>query len=90
MIVTNNLSATNTTGSGRSQHKYIYFTLVLSPLNTLLTILDFMDLPFYRFRSSNEPDIWLEVGSISLGPLIVEAAVSLSNADHNLHLVQHR
>uniref|UniRef100_A0A0A9WZW5 Fragile site-associated protein C-terminal domain-containing protein n=1 Tax=Lygus hesperus TaxID=30085 RepID=A0A0A9WZW5_LYGHE len=61
MIVTNHLSATNTTGSGRSQHK-----------------------------SSNEPDIWLEVGSVSLGPLIFEAAVSLSNTDHNLHLVQHR
>ncbi|CAH1406051.1 unnamed protein product [Nezara viridula] len=61
VIVTNHLSATNTTGSGRSQHK-----------------------------SSNEPDIWLEVGSISLGPLIIEAAVSLSNTDHNLHLVQHR
>ncbi|BES96456.1 Fragile site-associated protein C-terminus [Nesidiocoris tenuis] len=61
MIVTNHLSATNTTGSGRSQYK-----------------------------STNEPDIWLEVGSISLGPLIIEAAVSLSNTDHNLHLVQHR
>ncbi|CAB0018125.1 unnamed protein product [Nesidiocoris tenuis] len=61
MIVTNHLSATNTTGSGRSQYK-----------------------------SNNEPDIWLEVGSISLGPLIIEAAVSLSNTDHNLHLVQHR
>ncbi|XP_014242068.1 uncharacterized protein KIAA1109 isoform X2 [Cimex lectularius] len=61
MIITNQLSATNTTGSGRSQHK-----------------------------CNNEPDVWLEVGSISLGPLILEAAVSLSNTDHNLHLVQHR
>ncbi|KAK9502019.1 hypothetical protein O3M35_012630 [Rhynocoris fuscipes] len=61
LIVTNHLSATNTTGSGRSQHK-----------------------------SASEPDVWLEVGSVSLGPLILEAAVSLSNTDHNLHLVQHR
>uniref|UniRef100_A0A1B6DJ95 Bridge-like lipid transfer protein family member 1 C-terminal domain-containing protein n=2 Tax=Clastoptera arizonana TaxID=38151 RepID=A0A1B6DJ95_9HEMI len=35
-------------------------------------------------------ELWLEVGSVSFGPLIVEAAASLSNTDQNLHLVQHK
>lgn len=35
-------------------------------------------------------ELWLEVGSISLGPLVVEAAMSLPAPEHNLHLVQHR
>lgn len=40
--------------------------------------------------ASDGNDIWLEVGTISLGPLILEAAVSLSCTDKNLHLVQHK
>ncbi|XP_065331514.1 bridge-like lipid transfer protein family member 1 isoform X1 [Cloeon dipterum] len=35
-------------------------------------------------------DSWLEIGSISLGPLIVEAAMSLSSPEQSLHLVQHK
>lgn len=35
-------------------------------------------------------ELWLEVGSVSLGPLVVEAAMSLAIPEHNLHLVQHR
>lgn len=34
--------------------------------------------------------MWLEVGSASLGPFILELASSLSDSDKNLHLVQHR
>ncbi|KAF4529366.1 hypothetical protein B566_EDAN016815, partial [Ephemera danica] len=37
---------------------------------------------------SSEP--WLEVGSVSLGPLVVEAAISLSCPEHSLHLIQHK
>jgi len=33
---------------------------------------------------------WLEVGSISLGPLVIEAAMSLSSPEQSLHLVQHK
>ncbi|XP_046668210.1 transmembrane protein KIAA1109 homolog isoform X3 [Homalodisca vitripennis] len=43
-----------------------------------------------RSGTGENSDLWLEVGSISLGPLIVEAAVSLSSTDRNLHLVQHK
>ncbi|PSN42917.1 hypothetical protein C0J52_12026 [Blattella germanica] len=35
-------------------------------------------------------ELWLEVGSVTLGPLVVEAAMSLPTPEHNLHLVQHR
>jgi hypothetical protein len=35
-------------------------------------------------------DIWLEVGSISLGPVVLEAAISLPTPEHNLHLVQNK
>lgn len=34
--------------------------------------------------------MWLEVGSASLGPFILELASSLSDSDKNLHLVQHK
>ncbi|XP_050533025.1 transmembrane protein KIAA1109 homolog isoform X6 [Daktulosphaira vitifoliae] len=39
---------------------------------------------------SDNQDIWLEIGSTSLGPLILELASSLSDSDKNLHLVQHK
>jgi len=35
-------------------------------------------------------ELWLEVGAVSFGPLVVEAAISLSTPVQNLHLVQHR
>ncbi|XP_026670200.1 transmembrane protein KIAA1109, partial [Ceratina calcarata] len=35
-------------------------------------------------------DIWLEVGSVGLGPVILEAAISLPTPEHNLHLVQNK
>jgi hypothetical protein len=35
-------------------------------------------------------EIWLEVGSVSFGPLVVEAAISLPSPQHSLHLVQHK
>nr|XP_018906485.1 PREDICTED: uncharacterized protein KIAA1109 isoform X3 [Bemisia tabaci] len=57
-------SNTNTTGSGRSQHR--------GP------------------SSANGSELWLEVGSVSMGPLILEAAVSLCDSDKSLHLVQHK
>ncbi|XP_012270662.1 uncharacterized protein KIAA1109 isoform X2 [Orussus abietinus] len=40
--------------------------------------------------SGDGSDIWLEVGSVSLGPVIIEAAISLPTPEHNLHLVQHK
>ena len=33
---------------------------------------------------------WLEVGSISLGPVLLEGASALPIPDHKLHLVQHK
>jgi hypothetical protein len=47
----------------------------------------------YKFFSRMDGllgELWLEVGSISLGPLVIEAAMSLPAPEHNLHLVQHR
>lgn len=49
----------------------------------------------YTFRNingiSNEnQEMWLEIGSASLGPFILELASSLSDSDKNLHLVQHK
>lgn len=35
-------------------------------------------------------ELWLEVGSVSFGPLVVEAAISLPSLQHSLHLVQHK
>ncbi|PNF17358.1 hypothetical protein B7P43_G02985 [Cryptotermes secundus] len=43
-----------------------------------------------RMEGSLVGELWLEVGSVSLGPLVVEAAMSLATPEHNLHLVQHR
>ncbi|XP_014476117.1 PREDICTED: uncharacterized protein KIAA1109 isoform X1 [Dinoponera quadriceps] len=40
--------------------------------------------------SGDGSDIWLEVGSVSLGPVILEAAISLPTPEHNLHLVQNK
>lgn len=40
--------------------------------------------------SANGSELWLEVGSVSMGPLILEAAVSLCDSDKSLHLVQHK
>uniref|UniRef100_A0A182JTV4 Bridge-like lipid transfer protein family member 1 C-terminal domain-containing protein n=1 Tax=Anopheles christyi TaxID=43041 RepID=A0A182JTV4_9DIPT len=40
-----------------------------------------------RDIESNEP--WLEVGCVSLGPIIIEAASALPIPEHCLHLVQH-
>uniref|UniRef100_A0A182PCZ3 Bridge-like lipid transfer protein family member 1 C-terminal domain-containing protein n=1 Tax=Anopheles epiroticus TaxID=199890 RepID=A0A182PCZ3_9DIPT len=40
-----------------------------------------------RDIDSNEP--WLEVGCVSLGPIIIEAASALPIPEHCLHLVQH-
>ncbi|XP_011301889.1 uncharacterized protein KIAA1109 isoform X7 [Fopius arisanus] len=40
--------------------------------------------------SGDGADVWLEVGSVSLGPVIIEAAISLPTPEHNLHLVQNK
>ncbi|XP_033221657.1 transmembrane protein KIAA1109-like [Belonocnema kinseyi] len=40
--------------------------------------------------SGDGSDIWLEVGSVSLGPVVIEAAISLPTPEHNLHLVQNK
>jgi hypothetical protein len=40
--------------------------------------------------SKDNSESWLEVGSISLGPLVIEAAMSLSSPEQSLHLVQHK
>ncbi|XP_025405724.1 uncharacterized protein KIAA1109 isoform X4 [Sipha flava] len=40
--------------------------------------------------STENQEIWLEIGSASLGPFILELASSLSDSDKNLHLVQHK
>lgn len=40
--------------------------------------------------SKDSSESWLEVGSISLGPLVIEAAMSLSSPEQSLHLVQHK
>lgn len=39
---------------------------------------------------SENQEMWLEIGSASLGPFILELASSLSDSDKNLHLVQHK
>jgi hypothetical protein len=41
-------------------------------------------------KSKEDTDPWLEVGSVSLGPLVIEAAISLSCPEHSLHLIQHK
>lgn len=41
----------------------------------------------YRDFEANEP--WLEVGSVSFGSIVVEAAAALPIPEHQLHLVQH-
>ncbi|XP_012263790.2 transmembrane protein KIAA1109 homolog isoform X5 [Athalia rosae] len=40
--------------------------------------------------SGDGSDIWLEVGSVSLGPVIIEAAISLPTPEHNLHIIQNK
>ncbi|KAK9299212.1 hypothetical protein QLX08_007719 [Tetragonisca angustula] len=40
--------------------------------------------------SGDGSDIWLEVGSVALGPVILEAAISLPTPEHNLHLIQNK
>ncbi|KAJ8666820.1 hypothetical protein QAD02_008482 [Eretmocerus hayati] len=40
--------------------------------------------------SGDGSDVWLEVGSVSMGPIIIEAAISLPTPEHNLHLVQNK
>ncbi|KAG7214078.1 hypothetical protein KM043_001440 [Ampulex compressa] len=40
--------------------------------------------------SGDGSDVWLEVGSVSLGPVVLEAAISLPTPEHNLHLVQNK
>ncbi|XP_076277867.1 transmembrane protein KIAA1109 homolog tweek isoform X7 [Lasioglossum baleicum] len=40
--------------------------------------------------SGDGSDVWLEVGSVALGPVILEAAISLPTPEHNLHLVQNK
>nr|CAD7425599.1 unnamed protein product [Timema monikensis] len=34
-------------------------------------------------------ELWLEIGSLSMGPLVVEAAISLPTSEETLHLIQH-
>ncbi len=41
-----------------------------------------------RVEVDTEP--WLEVGCVSLGPIIVESADALPIPEHKLHLVQHK
>jgi hypothetical protein len=60
--------------------------LVYLSLNCTLNIIIFSN----RMEGSLVGELWLEVGSVTLGPLLVEAAMSLSTPEHNLHLVQHR
>ncbi|XP_057320080.1 bridge-like lipid transfer protein family member 1 isoform X4 [Microplitis mediator] len=40
--------------------------------------------------SGDGSDIWLEVGSVSMGPVVIEAAVSLPKPEHNLHIIQNK
>lgn len=40
--------------------------------------------------SGDGSDVWLEVGSVSMGPVVIEAAISLPTPEHNLHLVQNK
>lgn len=41
-------------------------------------------------REHEPVETWLEVGSLSLGSIIVEAAAALPIPEHQLHLVQHK
>ncbi|KAJ9593935.1 hypothetical protein L9F63_014649, partial [Diploptera punctata] len=101
-----NHSNTNTTGSGRSQHNPSSSDAVadnMIPLHSYTTCrvdclgVDKMNLNVLpKVSMSSEMteglvgELWLEVGSVTLGPLVVEAAMSLPTPEHNLHLVQHR
>lgn len=40
--------------------------------------------------TSDNSDLWLEVGAINFGPLIIESAISSDIREHNLHTMQKR
>lgn len=42
------------------------------------------------FENSEVTENWVEVGSTSLGPILLEGASALPIPDHKLHLVQHK
>lgn len=43
------------------------------------------------FRTNCEySDVWLEVGAVNLGPLIIEGAVSVNDKESNTHVLQQR
>lgn len=44
----------------------------------------------YNHSKSNLEDIWLEVGAVNLGPLIIESAVSSDSKEQNLHQIQQK
>lgn len=44
---------------------------------------------FASSRGSSD-DLWLEVGSVSFGPLVIEAALSLPAPEQDIHLIQHK
>lgn len=42
-----------------------------------------------RYREYDSSEIWLETGSVSLGPIIIESASAIATSDLGLHLIQH-
>ncbi|CAH1991192.1 unnamed protein product [Acanthoscelides obtectus] len=40
--------------------------------------------------NSDTSDVWLEVGAVNLGPLIIESAVSLDQKDQNMYALQQK
>lgn len=47
---------------------------------------------FFIFRQTADSnnDLWLEVGAVNFGPLIIESAMSLESKDPSLHSVQQK
>lgn len=84
-----NTSNTNTAGSGRSHNnassRMSGMTNICNFRNTKLKIMLFV-----LYILGDGSDIWLEVGSVALGPVILEAAISLPTPEHNLHLIQNK
>lgn len=43
-----------------------------------------------RIREASDPEPWLEVGCVSMGPIVIESASALPIPEHCLHIVQNK
>ncbi|OAD56139.1 hypothetical protein WN48_04013 [Eufriesea mexicana] len=85
-----NTSNTNTAGSGRSHNNASsrmsgYVTHRRRGCEKCVIEKESMSM-----KEDSVQDLNKEVGSVALGPVILEAAISLPSPEHNLHLVQNK